>query len=105
MLTCLRRATLQAYAGKSSPSSGFVGAYLLLQLCQEVSVFGVGLGGCKGDNCRGGSSWHYWQEDTFKLSREFMVRGSSLSRGSTLDSPPYSDSFDASETNRDPGGT
>eukprot|EP00976_Prorocentrum_cordatum_P059956 1175708-Prorocentrum_minimum.AAC.1 len=42
-----------------------------MQLCAEVSIYGVGLGGCNGDNCRGGSSWHYWQEDTFKLSREF----------------------------------
>jgi len=60
------------YAGKASPSSGFLGMYFLLQLCQQVSVYGVGLGGCSGDNCRGGSSWHYWQEDTFKLSREFQ---------------------------------
>lgn len=55
------------YAGKASPSSGFLGMYFLLQLCQQVSVYGVGLGGCSGDNCRGGSSWHYWQEDTFKV--------------------------------------
>jgi hypothetical protein len=30
------------YVGKGSPSSGFVGMMLLLQMCQHVDVFGVG---------------------------------------------------------------
>lgn len=33
------------YSGKGSPSSGFVGTWLLLQLCGRVDVYGVGLGG------------------------------------------------------------
>lgn len=33
------------YSGKGSPSSGFVGTWMLLQLCGRVDVYGVGLGG------------------------------------------------------------
>jgi len=51
------------YLGKASPSSGFVGVYLLLQMCQEVNVYGVG------DGMAG--SWHYFEERAFADSREF----------------------------------
>lgn len=33
------------YSGKGSPSSGFVGVWLMLQQCAHVHVYGVGLGG------------------------------------------------------------
>lgn len=65
------------YVGKGSPSTGFVGTFLLMQLCEKVTVYGVGLGGCQGTasgGCVGGSSWHYWEEDIKELaekSREF----------------------------------
>ncbi|KAK3254498.1 hypothetical protein CYMTET_36289 [Cymbomonas tetramitiformis] len=54
------------YPGKASPSSGFVGALLLLQLCNEVNVYGVGMGGQT-------TSWHYWEQRNFGSSREFSL--------------------------------
>jgi len=51
------------YLGKASPSSGFVGVYLLLQMCDKVSVYGVG------DGMAG--SWHYFEGRAFAQSREF----------------------------------
>jgi len=52
------------YAGKGSPSSGFVAIYLMMQVCKEVDVFGVGQLGET-------TSWHYWEERNFLSSREF----------------------------------
>ncbi|KAK3235957.1 glycosyltransferase 29 protein [Cymbomonas tetramitiformis] len=52
-----------AYPGRASPSSGFVGAYLLLQMCKTVEVYGVG------DGLKG--SWHYFEDRNFADSREF----------------------------------
>lgn len=65
------------YAGRGSPSSGLFGTWILLQLCDSVTVYGMGLSTCFGvqtenNNCLGGPAWHYWQEDTFFDSREFM---------------------------------
>lgn len=53
------------YPGKGSPSSGFVGMFILIQLCQSVDVFGVGAGATST------SSWHYWEQRNFGESREF----------------------------------
>jgi hypothetical protein len=62
------------YAGRGSPSSGFIGVWLMLQICDTVDVYGMGLSTCAGlsdTNCIGGNAWHYWQADDFHDSREF----------------------------------
>ena len=62
------------YAGRGSPSSGFIGLWLMLQICDTVDVYGMGLSTCAGvsdTNCIGGNAWHYWQADDFHDSREF----------------------------------
>lgn len=53
------------YAGKGSPSSGFVGVHMLLQMCKKVSIYGMG------DGVVG--SWHYFEGRKFKRSREFSA--------------------------------
>ena len=53
------------YPGKGSPSSGFLMTWLAMQMCRNVTVYGVGIGG--------GSSWHYFHMGTFSASREFST--------------------------------
>ena len=57
------------YAGKGSPSSGFLAIFAALQICDKVTVYGVGT---ESDLRSGSSQWHYWEKtDYYKTSREF----------------------------------
>ena len=42
------------FPGKGSPSSGFLGVYMMLQMCDHLDVYGMAQGGLT-------SSWHYFQ--------------------------------------------
>ena len=57
------------YAGKGSPSSGFLAIFAALQICDKVTVYGVGT---ESDLRSGSSQWHYWEKaDYYQTSREF----------------------------------
>ena len=56
-----------SYPGRGSPSSGFVGLHLLLQLCRNVTVFGMSDGGSLRE------AWHYFEPRQFHASREFSA--------------------------------
>eukprot|EP00898_Chlorokybus_atmophyticus_P008466 jgi/Chlat1/8620/Chrsp86S08007 len=57
------------YAGKGSPSSGFVGVWLLLQMCKQVDVYGVGDEAPSKTGKH--AAWHYFENAKFRASREF----------------------------------
>ena len=44
----IERARGLSYPGKGSPSSGWLSVFLAIQLCDEVDVYGIGMGGCWG---------------------------------------------------------
>lgn len=73
----IERARGLTYPGKGSPSSGWLSVFLAVQLCDEVDVYGIGMGGCwgsAGGGCQGGTTWHYFESDLVELSaksREF----------------------------------
>ncbi len=57
----------KAYPGKGSPSSGWVGTYFLLQMCDRVDIYGVGTTAFKEKV----PNWHYFENHRFHSSREF----------------------------------
>jgi hypothetical protein len=73
----IERARGLTYPGKGSPSSGWLSVFLAVQLCEEVDIYGIGMGGCwgsAGGGCQGGTTWHYFESDLVELSaksREF----------------------------------
>ena len=57
------------YPGKASPSSGFVSIFFLLQMCKNVTVYGIG---ADNDGHARSTNWHYWENaDYYATSREF----------------------------------
>ena len=57
------------YPGKGSPSSGFIAIFLLMQICDDIGVYGIG----DGVAIDGLSSWHYFEGKVFTGTREFGV--------------------------------
>ena len=57
----------EAYPGKGSPSSGWVGTYFLLQMCDSLDIYGVGTTAFKEKV----PNWHYFENHRFHSSREF----------------------------------
>ncbi|UPQ97182.1 sialyltransferase [Chloropicon primus] len=55
------------YPGKGSPSSGWVGTYFLLQMCDRLDIYGVGTTAFKEKV----PNWHYFENHRFRSSREF----------------------------------
>ena len=67
--TALESVRKLEYAGKGSPSSGFLAIFAALQICDQVTVYGVGT---ESDLRSGSSQWHYWEKaDYYQTSREF----------------------------------
>jgi hypothetical protein len=57
------------YAGKASPSSGFVSIFFLLQMCSNVTAYGIG---ADNDGHARSANWHYWENaNYYATSREF----------------------------------
>ena len=67
--TALESVRKLEYAGKGSPSSGFLAIFAAMQICDHVTVYGVGT---ESDLRSGSSQWHYWEKaDYYQTSREF----------------------------------
>ena len=53
-----------------------IGLWLMLQVCDSVDVYGMGLSTCAGlsdTNCIGGNAWHYWQGRTLVQQFEWSI--------------------------------